>query len=254
MARTTALITIVLGLALPAYSSAQVTVLMSNGFSAAYLELLPEFEKTTGITITTLHGASQGDGSTTIGAQLRNGSPADLVIMSREGLADEVAEGRIVAGSDVDLARVLLGVGVRKGARHPDVSTVNAFKQALLQAKSIGIESTSAIFLRTKVFPQLGISSALEKKLMNAGADQVATGTVEMIVLPVSEILPAKGVDLVGEVPADLQFPQIFAAALVKGTKNSEASKQLIDFLASDKATPVVEKMGMQRPPPPPRK
>jgi molybdate transport system substrate-binding protein len=242
----TALFAIVL-FALPASLPAQVVVLMSGGFSAAYQELLPQFEKSTGITVTTMRGASQGDGPTTIGAQLRRGTLADVVILSREGLAELSADGRIVAGSDVDLARVALGVGVRAGTPRPDIATMNAFKQTLLRAKSIGIQSTSAVYLKTKVFPQLGIADALADKLSGAGAADVASGAVEMVVLPVSEILPVRGVDFVGTIPADLQFDQVFAAAVVKGAKNPEASKRLIDFLASEKATPAVEKMGMKR-------
>jgi molybdate transport system substrate-binding protein len=239
---------IALVFALPASLPAQVTVLMSGGFSAAYQELLPQFEKSTGITVSTIRGASQGDGPTTIGAQLRRGLPADVVILSREGLAELLAEGRIVTGSDVDLASVPLGVGVRAGTSRPDISTVNAFKQTLLRAKSIGVQSTSAIYLKTKVFPRLGIGDALADKLSGAGAAEVASGGVEMVVLPVSEILPVGGVDFVGTIPADLQFVQVFTAAVVKGAKNPEASKRLIDFLASEKATPTVEKMGMKRP------
>jgi len=227
---------------------AQVAVLMSGGFSAAYQELLPQFEKSTGVTVTTARGASQGDGPTTIGAQLRRGVAADVVILSREGLAELVAEGRIVTGSDVDLASVPLGVGVRAGTSRPDISTVDAFKQTLLRAKSIGIQSTSAIYLKTRVFSQLGIGGALADKLSGAGAAEVGSGGVEMVVLPVSEILPIQGVDFVGTIPDSLQFVQLFAAAVVKGAKNPEASKRLIDFLASEKATPTVEKMGMKRP------
>ena len=227
-----------------------VRVLISGGFSAAYQELLPQFEKSTGITVTTTRGASQGDGPTTIDAQLRRGEPTDVVIMSREGLAELLAAGRIVIGSDVDLARVPLGVGVRAGTPLPDISTVNAFKQALLRTKSIGIQSTSGMYLKTRVFPQLGIAGALADKLSDAGAGEVASGGVEMVVLPVSEILPVRGVDFVGTIPADLQFVQVFAAAMVKGAKNPEASKRLIDFLASEKATPTVEKTGMKRPAP----
>jgi molybdate transport system substrate-binding protein len=233
---------------LPASVPAQVTVLTSGGFFAAYQELLPQFEKSTGIKVTTERGASQGDGPTTIRAQLRRGLAADVVIMSREGLAELVAEGRIVIGSDVDLASVPLGIGLRAGTPHPDISTVKAFKQTLLGAKSIGIQSTSAIFLKTRVFTQLGIGAALTDKLSDAGAVEVANGRVEVVVLPVSEILPVQGVDFVGAIPADLQFIQVFAAAVVKGAKNPEASKRLIDFLASEKATPTVEKTGMKRP------
>jgi molybdate transport system substrate-binding protein len=237
--------------ALPSSSPAQVRVLISGGFSAAYQELLPQFEKSTGITVTTTRGASQGDGPdgpTSIETELRSGLPADVVILSREGLAELLAEGRIVIGSDVDLASVPLGVGVRAGTPRPDISTVNAFKQTLLRANSIGIQSTSAMYLKTKVFPQLGIAGALADKLSGAGAAEVASGGVEMVVLPVSEILPFRGVDFVGTIPADLQFVQVFAAAVVKGAKNPEASKRLIEFLASENATPTVEKLGMKRP------
>jgi molybdate transport system substrate-binding protein len=108
-------------LALPTASFAQLNVITSGGFSAAYRELLPEFEKATGTRVKTTSGASQGSGPNTIGRQLRRGVPADVVIMSREGLSELIAEGRIVAGTDVDLARTPLGVSVRAGARKPDI-------------------------------------------------------------------------------------------------------------------------------------
>lgn len=235
-------------LALPTASPAQVRVLMSGGFSAAYQELLPQFQNTTGITVSTARGASQGDGPDTIGAQLRRGVPADVVIMSRGGLAELMAEGRIAIGSDVDLARVPLGVGVRAGTPRTGMGSVVAFKQTLLHAKSVGSQSSTTIYMTTRLFPQLGIASAMAGKLSNAGPANVASGEVEMVVAPVSEILPVSGVDFVGTVPAEIQFVQTFAAALVKGTKEPEASKRLIAFLASERATPAIEKTGMNRP------
>ena len=95
-------------LALPTSSFAQVKVIISGGFSAAYREVLPEFERTTGITVTTALGASQGNGPDTIGALLRRGEPADVVIMNRPGLAELIAQGRIVPGTDLDLAQTLM--------------------------------------------------------------------------------------------------------------------------------------------------
>jgi len=92
-----------------------VNVLISGGFSGAYERLLPEFERTSGIKVTTRSGASQGVGPQTIAAQLDRGVSADVVILSREGLTELMAANRIVAGSDVDLARVPLGVAVRPG-------------------------------------------------------------------------------------------------------------------------------------------
>ncbi len=237
-------------LALPAASPAQVRVLISGGFSAAYRELVPQFQNTTGLTIATAGGASQGDGPGTIGAQLRRGVPADVVIMSRGGLDELMADGRIAIGSDVDLARVPLGVAVRVGTHLPAISTVAAFKEALLRAKSVGSQSSTTIYLTTRLFPQLGIAGAMAGKLSNAGPASVASGKVEMVLAPVSEIIPISGADLVGTVPAEIQFVQTFAAAVVKGTMEPDASRRLIAFLASEKVTPAIEKAGMSRPAP----
>ena len=132
-------------------------VLISGGFSGAYEALLPEFMQASGLKVTTGSGASQGKGPRTIAAQLARGVAADVVILSREGLEDLIAAGKIVAGTDVDLAQVPLGVGVCAGAPKPDVSTVEAFRQVLLAAKIVAIpESTSGIWLIAELFPRLG--------------------------------------------------------------------------------------------------
>src|SRR5579862_6524480 len=115
--------------ALPNTSFAQIKVIMSGGFSAAFQDLLPGFENATGMTVATARGPSQGKGPDTIGAQLRRGVPADVVIMSREGLGELIAEGRIQPGTEVDLAQTPLGVSVRAGAAKPDISTVDAFRK-----------------------------------------------------------------------------------------------------------------------------
>jgi molybdate transport system substrate-binding protein len=115
----------------PIAASAQVKVLMSGGFRGAYERLLPEFERTSGIKVTTGSGSSQGNGPQTIGAQLARGVPADMVILSREGLAELIAANRIAAGTDVDLARV--PVAVRAGDSKPDVSTVAGLRASLFR-------------------------------------------------------------------------------------------------------------------------
>src|SRR5262249_1137813 len=115
-------------LALPHPSSAQVQILISGGFLAPFEELRPAFGKSNGVTVTPIRGQSQGNGPNTIAAQLQRGVPADMVIMSREGLDELIAERRIVAGSERNLAQTPLGVAVRAGAPRPDISTVEAFK------------------------------------------------------------------------------------------------------------------------------
>src|ERR1700748_253932 len=137
----------------PLVASAQLTVMISGGFSGPYEKLLPEFERTTGTKVTTKSGSSQGTGPQTIGAQLASGVPVDVVILSREGLAELIAAHRIAAGSDADLARTPIGVAVPTGAAKPNVATIDAFRQVVLNAKAVAVPaSTSGIFLTEQVF------------------------------------------------------------------------------------------------------
>jgi molybdate transport system substrate-binding protein len=234
----------------PAAASAQLNVLMSGGFSGAYERLLPEFERTSGIKVTTGSGSSQGTGPQTIGAQLERGEPADVVILSRQGLNQLIAANRIAAGTDVDLAQVSLGVAVRAKTAKPDVSTVEAFKQVLLAAKTIAVPgSTGGIWLTTDLFPRLGIAEKINVKLTPRGTDatgMVAAGEADLAVMPVSEIVHAAGVDLAGTLPPEIQLVQVFSAAVVAGSREIEGSKRLIEFLASARASEAIRNSGME--------
>src|SRR4051794_943963 len=159
----------------PHAAMAQLKVLMSGGFSAAYEQLLPEFERTSGIKVTTGSGASQGDGPQTIGAQLARGEKADVVILSREGLDGLIAANRITAGSDVDLATVGIGVAVKAGSAKPDLGSAEAIKQALVKAKLVAVPaSTSGIWLTRELFPRLGIADKMNVKVTPRGAGATA--------------------------------------------------------------------------------
>ena len=231
----------------PATSFAQVKVIISGGFSAAFGKLLPEFEKSSGLTVTTTTGGSQGNGPNTIGAQLRRGVLADVVIMNRAGLNDLIAEGRIVAGSDRDLAQTALGLAVRAGAAKPDIRTVDAFKQTLLSARSLALDSsTTGIYVTTKLFPQLGIADAMAAKTRMSGATAVAGGEAEISVQPISELLPVKGIEIVGRIPDEVQYLAVFSAALVTGSTEPDASRRLIAFLTSDGARAAIRDSGME--------
>ena len=237
-----------LGLHFAPAAFAQLNVMTSGGFAAPYEKLLPVFEKRSGIKVTTTRGASQGDGPTTIPAQLRRGVAADVVIMSKEGLKPLVAEGRIVAGSVVDLAQARLGVAVREGAPKPDIRTVEGFKRMLLRAKSINAVSTTGIYMTQTLFPKLGIAAEVAGKLNGSTVAAVASGEVEVAIRPVSEILNVPGVAFVGPVPDEIQFVSVFSAAIVAGSKQVEASRQLIKFLASEEARPAIRSSGMELP------
>src|SRR6516162_5780225 len=234
----------------PVAASAQLNVLMSGGFSGAYEKLLPEFERTTGIKVTTGSGASQGTGRQTIAAQLARGVPANVVILSREGLSELIAAKKIATGTDVDLARVPLGVAVRAGTPKPDVSTIEAFKQVVLKANTVAIPgSTSGIWLTTDLFPRLGIADRINVKATPRGTDatgMVAAGGADLAVMPVSEIVHARGVDYAGSLAPEVQFVQTFSAAVVVGSGDMEVSKRLIEFLASARASEAIRNSGME--------
>ncbi len=225
-------------------------VLISGGFSGAYEQLLAQFKRASGIAVATGSGASQGTGPQTIAAQLGRGVPADVVILSREGLSELIAAKWIVAGTDVDLARVPLGVAVRAGTARPEVSTVEAFKKILLKAKTVAVPgSTSGIWLATDLFPRLGIADKINVKAMPRGADAaglVAAGGADLAVMPVSEIVHAAGVDFAGSIAPEIQFVQVFSAAIVAGSAEIEGSKRLIEFLASASASNTIRNSGME--------
>jgi molybdate transport system substrate-binding protein len=234
-------------LALPAASFAQLNVLTSGGFAAAFQQIQPEFEKATGITVTTTRGQSQGGGPNAIGAQLRRGVTADVVIMSREGLDELKADGKIVAGTDVDLGQTPLGVSVRAGAPKPDISSVDAFKRLLLRAKSITFpSSTTGIYMTSTLFPRLGIASQIAGKITNTGVAAVAKGDAEIAIQPVSEILHAPGTDFVGTLPKEIQYVSVFSTAVVASSKKPDLAKRLTAFLTSESATKAIRNSGME--------
>jgi molybdate transport system substrate-binding protein len=231
---------------MPGAAPAQLKVMTSGGFARPLAALLPEFEKASGISVAVTQGPSQGPGPTTIGAQLARGVPADLVILSREGLNDLIAQGRIVAGSDIDLAKTPIGVAVQAGAARPDISTVAAFRQALLNAKSITYPaSTTGIYMATRLFPQMGIAEALKPKSSNVGVVAVGRGEVEMAIQPVSELLHQPGTDYVGAIPAEIQYISVFSTAAVKGGNEADA-RRLIEFIKSGKADAAMKDSGLE--------
>jgi molybdate transport system substrate-binding protein len=229
---------------------AEFDVMISGGFSLAYRELLPAFERTTGIAVATASAASQGTGANTMKAQLERGARADVVILSREGLSELIAAGRIVGGSDVDLARVPLGAAVRVGAAKPEIGTVDAFKQTLLNARSVALPgSTSGIFLMNEVLPGLRLADKVTLKIGARGADataMVAAGDAEIVLAPVSELVNVAGIAFAGRLADEVQLLQVFAAAIVAGSARRDEAKRLIEFLASGQAAAAIEKSGME--------
>ncbi len=249
--RTAALVVAaVLFLASAAFGE-EVRVITSGAFTAAYLELVPEFERATRNKVVTTFGGSMGNGPETIPNRLQRGEPADIVIMAASALDDLIKQGKVVAGSRVDLVRSSIGMAVREGAPKPDISSVAALKQTLLRAKSIAYSaSASGVYLSTEMFQYLGIADQVLPKSKNAQGERVgalvARGDAEIGFQQISELLPEPGITYVGPLPPEVQRVTVFSAGIVVGAKQPEAARALIKFLASEKAIPVIKKTALE--------
>jgi molybdate transport system substrate-binding protein len=228
----------------------KLVVMISGGFSLAYHKVLPVFERSTGIAVTTLSGASQGTGPKTIKYQLEAGADVDVVIMSREGLGELMAIGRIAMGSDADLATAALGAAVRQGDPKPDLDSVEAFKRAVLGARLVAIPaSTSGIFLKDDVFPRLGIADKVSFRVMARGTEStalLAAGEADLALGPVSELVDQAGIEPVGALPDEIQLIQMFTAAIVNTSRRQEQARRLIEFLVSDQTAAAIRTSGME--------
>ncbi len=228
---------------------AQLEVMISGGFSGPYNQMLPAFEKMTGIKVITKSGASQGSGPKTIKAQLAAGTTADIVILSREGLAELMEQNKILPNSDFDLAKAPLGLAVPAGSPKPDISTTKAFADALIKAKKIVVPgSTSGIYLKNDLFPKLGISDQIIVQVTERGTQAaaiLAAREANIAVQPSSELVNVPGIDYVGTLPSDIQLIQTFAAAIVMNSPNQASAKRLIDFLSSPNAAGPIKNSGM---------
>jgi molybdate transport system substrate-binding protein len=234
-------------------SAFEIRVASSGGFKAAYLALVPAFERTTGCKVRTVWGSSLGTAPTSISSRLQRGEPLDLVILSGDALDGLIAQGRIVAGSRVDLARSGIGVAVRAGASRPDIGSVDAFKRALLQARSIAHSSSASGVYLESLLKRLGLAAELAPKIRKVEGEPVgqlvARGEVEIGFQQVSELLPVAGIDYVGPLPAEIQEITVFAAGIPVGARNAEAARALVGYLTSPAAAPVIRRCGMEQAP-----
>jgi molybdate transport system substrate-binding protein len=229
----------------------EIKVVTSGGFTAAYLELVPQYESATHNKLATEFGPSMGTTHNAIPIRLERGEAIDVVILAGPALDDLIKQGKVRAGSRVDLVKSYIGMAVKAGAPKPDISTVEALKQTLLAAKSIAYsDSASGVYLSTELFPKLGISDQIKNKSKKIEADPVggfvATGEFEIGFQQISELRPVKGIDIVGVLPPGAQKVTIFAAGIPTTTTHPEAAKALIEWLASPVAYPAIKKSGLE--------
>jgi molybdate transport system substrate-binding protein len=231
--------------------AAEVRVMISGGLTAAYNELVPEFERQTGNKVLTAYGPSMGTTVNAIPVRLERGEPADVLIMVGYALGDLVKQGKVIADSRVDLVKSPIGIAVKSGAPKPDISSADAVKRALLAAKSIAYsDSASGVYVSTEMFGKLGIADAMKDKAKKIPAtpvgEIVAHGDAEIGLQQISELKPVHGIDIVGPLPDDLQKITVFSAGIATASKEPDAGKDLIKFLASPGASATIVKNGLE--------
>ena len=235
----------------PKPAATDIHVMTSGGFTAAYNDLRPGFEKASGRAVKTAYGASMGQASDSIPSRLGRGEPADVVILARPALDALVEQGKVVPGSQVDLVRSSIGFAVKKGAPKPDIGTVDALKRTLLAAPSIAYSaSASGTYYETELLKNLGIEAQVKPKSRRILSERVGTvvarGEAALGLQQVSELLPIEGIDYVGPLPAEVQRVTVFSAGVATGSKQPEAARELIRYLNSPAAAPTIAKTGLE--------
>jgi len=186
---------------------------------------------------------------------LRSGDKADVILLSAAGMDQLQKEHLIAEGTRIDLARALIGVSVRAGAAAPDISTVEAFRKALLAARSISYVDpkaggTSGIYL-DGLFQSMGIADEIKKKTVfaNGGAEvaaSVAKGDAELGLTFVSEMMPNKDVRIAGTLPTAFQSATVYAAAIPAASANPAAAREFVKALTGPKGQAVIERTGLE--------
>jgi molybdate transport system substrate-binding protein len=233
-----------------AAGAAEVRVMISGGLTAAFKALVPEFERTTGNKVLIAYGPSMGTTVNAIPVRLERGEPADVLIMVGYALEDLVKQGKVAADSKVDLVKSPIGIAVKSGAPKPDISSADAVKRALLAAKTIAYsDSASGVYVSTEMFAKLGITDAMKGKARQIPAtpvgEIVAKGEAEIGLQQISELKPVTGIDIIGPLPDDLQKITVFSAGIASVSKEPDAGKALIKFLASPAARAEIVNSGM---------
>jgi len=240
----------VIGMMGQSAAAAEIKVLTTGAFKQVVVALVPEFEKATGHKVIVDNG--------TVGQltqRVEAGEAFDVLVLSPRGIEDFIKKGKIVAGTNANLAKVGVGVMVKAGAPKPNIDSVEAFKQALLKAKSVAYidpasGGSSGIYV-SGLLDKLGIADQIKPKakLKKGGhvSDLIESGEAELGIHQMSEIVSQKGVTLVGPLPAAIQNYTTYAVGLGSGAASkADAAKAFIKVLTGPSAASVLKSTGME--------
>jgi molybdate transport system substrate-binding protein len=226
-----------------------IRVIASNGIREVFNEARPKAEAATGKPLAIDYNSSNAQVD-----RIEKGADFDVAVLTSDTIDDLINKGKIAPGTRTLLARAGIGVGVRKGAAKPDISSGESIKKALLAAKTVTYAQDGASRVHVEMmFGRLGISQEMTPKIRleqgsTRSAALVAAGRADMILTLISEILPAEGVSLVGPLPPEYQYYVQFAAGIGVKAKRADAGKALIQFLESPATAAMLAPKGMEPP------
>jgi molybdate transport system substrate-binding protein len=229
-----------------AAQAVEINVIASTAMREVLEELVPMFERTSGHKVV----LSFQSGSV-LPVKVKEGAQADLVVTTPATIDELVAAGKLVANTRVDFVRSGAGVAVRAGAPKPDISTPEAFKNALLAAKSVGYSLGPSGVHFMSVLTRLGIADQVKAKgvvppLGTRVGTLIAKGEAEIGVQQITELIQIPGIDFVGPLPKELQANIIYATATPTSAKERDAAAALVRFLSSEPALPIIKKLGLE--------
>jgi molybdate transport system substrate-binding protein len=233
-----------------AFTQTEVRVFSGGAMSEPVREVGSAFAKSSGhrlVYVTDTTGA--------LSKRLVSGERADVIVVTSTAIDTLQKDNRVVAGSRVDLARALIGVGVRADAPSPDLSTTETFKAALLKAKSVSYVNpasggTSGTYFEG-LLQRMGIAAAMKPKIVyrtqgSEVAAAVAAGEAELGITFTSELAPTPGVKVAGTLPAEIQLPTIYSAAVVTNAASADAARAFIRALAGADGRAALKKAGLE--------
>jgi molybdate transport system substrate-binding protein len=227
-------------------SAAEIKVIGSPGTREPYNRLVPDFEKATGNKVTTTWG-----GVTAVAKRVADGETADVVMLPAAQIDELIKLGKVRADSRVNVASSGIGVVVKAGAPKVDISSAESIKKALLAAKTIAYSAGPSGLHMEKLIRNWGIADAVKAKIVPPRpnipiGEMVAAGEAEIGFQQVSELLPVKGVDYLGALPADSQEITVFSAGVHTSATAADAGRALLRFLTAPEAAPIIRKTGME--------
>lgn len=225
---------------------AQIAVLSTGGLKPVLLELAPLFEKTSGITLDLSFSPANR-----LKSEIDAGKAFDVAILTPPLIDELIKDGRIADGSAATIARTGVGLAVREGAAKPDIGSVEAFKRALLDARSVAYTTAGQSGVHfAGVIERLGIAAQVKAKAMTltSGAigELVAKGEAEFAVQLIPELMAVSGIEVVGPLPAELQAPVIMTAGIGAHAKDTAAAQALIKYLTAADVVPVIKAKGLE--------